>query len=291
MTRAEDQTRRETQSQLKDYGRGLAGGLLFGLPLLLTQEVWYSGFILRPLHIAIFLTIHFVVLLGLVWVAGFKAEEERGLGALSFEAVETLGLALVETAVVLLIFGRLNAQMAMIEMVGKVTIAAIPVSIGVAIATSQMQAEQESPDGPGHGNRPQSREPRRQRTSVRYMLVVGGAAYMAYNFAPVQEMTVIALSMTWLHQLALMALSLAVTFGLVFALEFKGGTREIRDGLLEQPWIETFVSYAISLVIAAGLLFFFGTWEPEDSLASLVNHAIVLGFPSSLGAAAGRLLL
>ncbi|HEX4668040.1 MAG TPA: DUF2391 family protein, partial [Chthoniobacterales bacterium] len=32
---------------LREYARGIAGGLMFSLPLLYTMEVWWTGFIER----------------------------------------------------------------------------------------------------------------------------------------------------------------------------------------------------------------------------------------------------
>lgn len=282
----------DTGTVLRDYGRGLAGGLLFGLPVLLTMEVWWQGFLLPPIQLVGFLAVHYLLLLGLVWVAGFKAADELSLRDIAFEAVETLGLAVFLSAALLLIFGLLAFDASAVDAVGMVVMEAIPVSVGIAIATSQLRAptpkgaEDQEEDADENG-----REQVEATTAGQYVLVAGGASYMAYNFAAIEEMTAIAFSMNWMHQLVLVALSLVVTFGLVFALQFKGGTRKADGSLLEQPLVETVVSYALSLAISLALLFFFGAVAPGDSLLSIVDHVLVLGFPASVGAAAGRLLV
>ena len=40
--------KRSLAESLQEYGRGIAGGLLFSLPLLYTMEVWWAGFIAHP---------------------------------------------------------------------------------------------------------------------------------------------------------------------------------------------------------------------------------------------------
>ena len=90
--------RSETVRVLADYGRGLAGGLLFGLPILLTAEVWHEAFVMSPTRIVLFLLVQVVLLLGLVWVSGFKRRREMTSGQVALEAVQTMGLALVESA-------------------------------------------------------------------------------------------------------------------------------------------------------------------------------------------------
>ena len=39
------------QESLSEYGRGIAGGFLFSLPLLFTMEVWQAGLTISPLRL------------------------------------------------------------------------------------------------------------------------------------------------------------------------------------------------------------------------------------------------
>ncbi len=41
----------DSLATLQEYSRGLIGGLLFGLPLLYTMEVWWTGFLAGPLRL------------------------------------------------------------------------------------------------------------------------------------------------------------------------------------------------------------------------------------------------
>ena len=37
-------------NSLREYARGLAGGLMFSLPLLYTMEVWWRRFVIEPMR-------------------------------------------------------------------------------------------------------------------------------------------------------------------------------------------------------------------------------------------------
>lgn len=292
------------------YGRGLAGGLLFGLPMLFTMEIWHEAFLMEPTRLVSFLLLQMIVLLGLVWVSGFKKEQEITFRQVGLESIETLGLALLESAFILFLIGQITANMSGVEIAGKIILEAIPVSMGIAIATSQLgvqkQGEQGQADGGSGQGQASDGSGQNQAgggsggAGVRtgpigilrtYTTVMGGAFYLGYNFAPVQEITVIASGLDWWRLFTTMVLSLAVTFGLVFALDVQGGVQTVRGApLLERPWVETLVAYVVSLGVAALLLFFFRA-IPFDSLPSVVDHVVVLGLPCSLGAAAGRLLI
>jgi putative integral membrane protein (TIGR02587 family) len=115
-----------------------------------------------------------------------------------------------------------------------------------------------------------------------------GAAFVALSIAPTDEVPMItaALSPTWL--LVLMAASLLSSYGIVFVADF--GNQEGRHtqlGAFQHPITETVVSYLAALCVAGALLWLFqrGVDPPSDLLA----RTIVLGFPASIGGAAGRL--
>ncbi|MCA1627000.1 MAG: TIGR02587 family membrane protein, partial [Acidobacteria bacterium] len=45
---------RSVNKSLKEYIRGVAGGLLFSLPLLYTMEVWRMGVVAHPWRLVIY---------------------------------------------------------------------------------------------------------------------------------------------------------------------------------------------------------------------------------------------
>ena len=62
----------------RDLVRAAGGALLFSLPLLMTMEMWWFGFTMDPVRLAVFLFTALPLLTGLAYYAGFSARH-RGL--------------------------------------------------------------------------------------------------------------------------------------------------------------------------------------------------------------------
>ena len=52
------------RTTLKEYARGIVGGLLFSLPLIYTEEMWWRGFTAAPYNLIIYIVVTFLLLLG-----------------------------------------------------------------------------------------------------------------------------------------------------------------------------------------------------------------------------------
>src|SRR5688572_10854116 len=100
---------RTMEQSLKEYGRGVAGGLIFSLPLLFTMEMWWIGFIAHPARLALGLFGTFIVLLGYNRFAGLRSD--ASFGEVMIDSVEELGLGLVLSAVILFLLGRVHSAM------------------------------------------------------------------------------------------------------------------------------------------------------------------------------------
>jgi len=101
----------------------------------------------------------------------------------------------------------------------------------------------------------------------------------------------ISAKMTPWHAIALVLLSLAVMHGFVFAVGFRGGTELSPD----DPWWSAFArftlpGYVTALAISLYILWTFGRTDGA-SFGHVCMAVVVLGFPSSLGAAAARLII
>ncbi|MCY1030949.1 DUF2391 family protein [Corallococcus sp. BB11-1] len=98
--------RRPVRESLREYGRGIAGGLLFSLPLLYTMEVWWAGFTSHPLSVLGYLVGTYVLLLGYNRYGGFR--RDVSWFDVFTDSLEELGMGLVVSAGVLVLwfFGR-----------------------------------------------------------------------------------------------------------------------------------------------------------------------------------------
>lgn len=271
---------RPISTTLKGFARGAAGGLLVAVPLLMTMEMWWHGFVMGPWKMLLLLGLNYFLLIGLEYYSGF--EDEGGLIDVVRNATIAYGIAAVVAASMLYLLAVLSAElMSTQELVGKLLLETLAVSIGVVVANSQM--------GGGKGGKRKRREAGFWGTLV---IAAGGAVLFGSNVAPTVEPMLIGLKMSWWHALVLMGLTLGVLHGMVYELDF-GGAREpgTEAGLWQQLLRYGMPSYAIALAVAAYLLWSFDRIGPNIGLLESLHMVIALGFVTGLGAAAGKILL
>jgi uncharacterized membrane protein len=93
------------------------------------------------------------------------------------------------------------------------------------------------------------------------------------------------------HALGLVALSIALMHGFVFAVGFAGGSQLSADEPRWVPLVQlTLPGYVIAASVSLYLLWVFGRLDGL-SLEATVMASVVLAFPSAIGAAAARLIL
>ena len=117
-----------------------------------------------------------------------------------------------------------------------------------------------------------------------------GAMIIAFNIAPTDEIPMLDASVTPPLLLAIIAASLVISYGIVFQAGFTTQQkRRQQQGIFQRPISETVASYLISLFAAAFMLFFFKRLAFDDPWTVWLNYTILLGFPASIGGAAGRI--
>ena len=268
------------RSFLIALARAFAGAMIFGLPLLMTMEMWALGFYMDPLRLALFLAVVFPLLVALAYYAGF--EESFRWEQCVLSACVAYAVAFVAATIGLLLLGALRPGMSVAEIVGKVSLQAIPASIGAMLARSQLGEQQDEE---------KEEERRRDTYHGELFLAAVGALFLAFNVAPTEEVVLITTMMSGWHALALVGVSLAVMHAFVYALEFRGHA-SVQPGI--SGWSEflrvTVVAYALALLVCLYVLWSFGR---TDGLAfgELLMQTVVLGFPAAIGAAAARLIL
>lgn len=262
------------------YARGAGGGLFLGLPLLMTMEMWWSGFHMPATRLLLFLALTFGVLVILEHYSGFR-EGTTFLQEVQ-DAIVALGIGIVMSAAVLFALAILEPGMPPREVVGKVALQAIPVSIGASVAISQLGA---------HG-REQERRKERAGFWGTQGIALAGALVFGFNVAPTEEPLLLGLKMSAWHTLAILVVSLGMVHALVYAVEFRG-THAVPEGSSRlRAFFKTSVaSYALSLAAAAYLLWTFGRIDGGTGLGEALHMTVALGFATSLGAAAAKLIL
>jgi putative integral membrane protein (TIGR02587 family) len=261
-------------------GRAFAGALIFALPMLMTMEMWWLGFYMHPLRLALLVVVILPLLVGLSRLGGFRPTSRlRDEVADAFVACL---IAAAAAAIILYVFGLITADMTVRELVGKITLQAVPGSIGAMLARNQLHEAslaiaEKDPKVPSYGGE--------------LFLMAVGALFLGFNVAPTEEMIFIAYKMTVWHEISLVALSLVLMHGFVFAVNFRGGGKRAPGISFASVFARfTLVGYAIVLLVSLYILWTFGRIDGL-SLEETISASVVLGFPGAIGAALARLVL
>lgn len=265
---------------VKGLGRVLAGAILFGLPLLMTMEMWWFGFYLDRAHLIQFVVVNFLVLVGLARVSGF--EPATGLGDDVMDAFSAYGMAAIWAFLILWLLGIIEFQQPADEIAGKVALQAVPSSFGAMLA------------GKALGSREQeSAQTRRERATYpgQLFLMVAGALFLGFSVAPTEEMILIAFLMSPLHSIALVLLSLILLHGIVYTVGFKGQEKPLGPAGFWSIFLRfTITGYAIAGIVALYLLWTFGRIDGTP-VQQIMGMVVVLAFPGAAGAALARLVV
>lgn len=275
--------------EVHDIVRGVCGGFLFGIPLLYTMEVWWIGSSATPAMMLLALALTFIVVYSLNRTEGFR-DRTNSLRAYESitETVEAMGIGLVCSAFILLILQELSSVIALKEALGKIIFESVPFSLGVALANQLLDSDGKSPAG----NRSKREKTQTNATLSDLSATLIGATVIGFNIAPTDEILVLsaAASEPWL--LAIVATSLLISYGIVFQAGF--GAEEQRRkhrGIFQAPFSETIICYLVSLIAAAAMLWFFQKLTWDDPWTTWLKYSLLLGLPTTIGGAAGRLAI
>jgi putative integral membrane protein (TIGR02587 family) len=259
--------------------RALGGAVLFSLPLLMTMEMWWLGFYLDRLKLLLFMVLMIPFVVALDYFSGF--EETASWREDLMDGMIAYGVGLVASFLILLLFGLVDLGQQPREVVGKVAIQAVPASIGAVLANSQLA-------GNGGGG---NRRSEQAGYGARLFIMAAGAVFLAFNVAPTEEMILISFVMTPWHGLVMVAASLLMMHGFVYASEFRGSPRVAHGTPAWSLFLRnTVTGYVVALAVSAYVLWTFGRLQDGDPYGYLMM-TLVLGFPAALGAAAARLII
>ncbi len=286
---------RPVRKSLQEYARGVAGGLLFSLPLIYTMEVWWAGFTSHPLRLLLYVVVTFTLLLGYNFFAGLR--RDASWMEVPIDSVEELGLGIIIAAMMLFLLERITFDMTASEIAGKIVIEAMPVAIGVSVGTAQLGGgDGKSTDtGTGEGGSQSKRQGGDGAKDLvhfggQIVIALCGAVLFAANVAPTEEIVMIAAEISSWNLLGVALLSIALGALILFYSDFTGAQRFAPTEGVFAVVIGTIITYAIALVASATILWFFGRFDDVASI-TIIAETVVLGLAATLGASAGRLLL
>jgi len=289
------QTERSIGRSLQEYLRGIVGGLLFSLPLLYTMEVWWAGYTMHPVRLLLYVLATFTLLLGYNRYGGLRCDASPV--EVAIDSVEEMGIGIAIATVVLWLLGQLTFDMPISEVVGKIAIESMSVAIGVSVGTAQLGGS-EGADDTGMQNEPSQA----QSNSEPFLLLEGsdisgqlaiatcGAVLFAANVAPTEEIFIIATQSNAFKLIAMALLSMLLGTVILFYSNFTGAQSFSKSRGIKTVFSGAIITYAISLVVSAAILWVFGRFDGTSAIVCLAE-TVVLGVAATLGASAGRLLL
>jgi putative integral membrane protein (TIGR02587 family) len=177
--------------------------------------------------------------------------------------------------------------------IGRVILAAMPISLGIAIANhliSRSASRTESDGDEGVEAVAGGAQTTQHQTLLELGATAAGALFFSLNIAPTDEVGVLANELPALYLPAVILASLLVTYAIVFVADFGDqNRRQTSHGVLQHPPTETVAAYLISLLVGAGALWMFGQIGPGTDWYLMYAKVIALGLPAAIGGAAGRL--
>ena len=283
---------REWSDEFDDAVRGLASGFLIGIPVVFTVDSWWLGAQDDPLDSLLLLGFSYVLTLAAVYWIGFRRGIRRGWQYCA-DAIEALALAVLALVAVFWSLGQIGDGQSPSVTVGRIAVTLAPVSLGVAVA-NHLLARDASRFDPDKGDATAMRagwlEKPWRRTLIELAASIAGAFFLCLTIVPVDDLSAIATEVPFRNLPLVILLSLLVTYSVVFAAGFAGeARRHAASGLLQTPFAETVVAYVAALLVCLAVLWLFGRIDGESSPLEIYTKTVLLAFPASMAAAAGRL--
>lgn len=268
---------------LKEFGRGIIGGLLFSLPLVYTMEVWWAGFLAPPSYQLSAIVVTFLLLLGYNRYAGMK--KDSTFWEVCWDSVEEIGLAFVVSFLFLLLISRIDFGMSFDEIAGKVIIESMVVAIGISVGTAQLGSNGEEEDE----KKGMDGDDKNSSTFMKHIvLTICGSVLFASSVAPTEEIQMIAVESETIDLLLMVLVSLFLSFVILYFSDFTGTKK--KDTGWGQILLHLATAYLIALIVSVTFLWFFGRIQ-DSSVYHVISQTIVLAIPAGLGGSAGRFLI
>ncbi|MCF4966460.1 TIGR02587 family membrane protein [Nostoc sp. CMAA1605] len=278
------------KSELNDIVRGACGGFLFGIPLLYTMEVWWVGSLVKAQLMMSAIALMFVVVFLLNKTEGFRKIQRRKRPYESItDTIEAIAIGIICSALMLILLREITIATSLKEAIGKIIFESVPFTFGVALA-NQFLGESNNNQESSHNNHQKPSNLNATFADLGATLI--GATVIAFNIAPTDEVTMIvaAVSAPWL--LAIMAASLVISYAIVFQAGFSDQQkRKQQKGIFQRPLSETVISYLVSLIASAFMLWFFHKLSFSNPWSMWLENTLILGLPATIGGAAGRLAI
>jgi putative integral membrane protein (TIGR02587 family) len=242
-----------------------------------------------------YVAVSFCLLLGYNRFAGMRRDARWW--EVAVDSIEEMGIGLVISALVLFLLAQIEFDMPLSEIVGKIVIASMTVAVGVSVGTAQLGGASGEGDDGGMEDDPVSEpapDPDRPVSAFDRLghltLAFCGAVLFASNIGATLEIPRLGMEASSPRLLGLVALSLTIGAVILFFSDFRGSGQLLPRKSVAGIAVGLAGSYGAALAASAMMLWFFERLEGNAPFEA-VSQIVVLAFPSTLGACAGRLLI
>lgn len=267
--------------EIVDAVRAFCGALFVALPLHLTSEMWERARAIPSWDIAIVLLLAYLANVGYNSISGFKHEKDRT--SIWLDAFECLGIGLFASLITMLLIDQVTIQIPFSIVLKLVALQSVLTSFGASLAKNQL----------GGGDLEKEQERLQGYVVDKKRIVAGslGALLYALNLAPTVETILISSSIHWFQLIIVVLYSIFVSYLFVFVANFSMGSTHAKKGrLMNSAWSESVISYLIALLVSSVLLWLFGYVTISTPWAVGLPWIVVLGYATTLGSSAGRLI-
>jgi putative integral membrane protein (TIGR02587 family) len=115
--------------------RAFGGAIIFGIPLLMTMEMWSLGFSMGRGRLLLLMGFTLVLLIGLSYFSGF--EKTFSLKEDAMDAFAAFGVGVITSAMLLVALAVITFDMSWGDIVGRVSLQSVPASIGRPVVLLQ----------------------------------------------------------------------------------------------------------------------------------------------------------
>jgi putative integral membrane protein (TIGR02587 family) len=278
----EKQPRRSpVMETLVAYGRGAAGALLVGLHLVYTMEMWWAAYAIPAWRIILLMTVNMGILLVLQHFSGLHPRKTPAAQARA--AVVAYGIGIVVAAAGLYGLRVLDLHSQLRTVVASLALEAVPLSVGASVAMSEFGRDHDRVED--------------RKKSAGYFgslgMGLGGAMVFGFAVSATEEPMQLGLETHAVHVIAIVIASLFVVHLIVHAVEFKKRGEEHDRGA--RWWLliarDSISAYAMAFLMAGYLLWTFGYVDSGTGVVHALHMTIVLSLLTSIGTAAGELLI
>jgi len=264
--------------EIRDLSRAFCGALFLALPLHYTMEMWERARSIPAWMMIIILVVAYFLNVGYCYYSNFKEKPTRQMPWL--DALESIGVGMVASTITLLLIDQLTSQMSFEMIVSCIALETVPTSFGASLAKSQLSASNKDND--------QTKGWSKDKKKLIACLL--GGLMFAFNVGATQEPIIIATSVNNFQLIGIVLFSLFVSYLMVFMTEFLED-QEDKGTILGPEWAETVICYSISLLVSAALLWMFGYLTLSTPHELAIPWIVVLGYATTLGGSAGRLII